>query len=580
MKRQMKRMFCLKTEITLALALTMLLGVSLTWAEPWKFGVMSDTQWTLSTDPAGNNPNGVSASIIQQINRQFINHGVEFVVQVGDLTENGNDADLATRALAAEPLYDAGIGFFPMRGNHETYASPANNYAIPAFQSNFPQTRGISNTFGAKNFNSPTSVSTDLNGMSYSFDYGTHGNNARFVIIDDWATPSKRVDAAGYPYGYSIADQQGWISDRLNKPTRGTEHAFVFSHQNLIGENHQDSIFNGYTNANPDMQNAFFASLQNNKVKYYISGHDHIHQRSIIGSPDGNSKVQELICASDSSKFYTPKPLDNANWFGQKVRETSISQERYTIGFYIFTVEGSCVKADYYSDVHGNWLSDESYPNGTSDPLYPNKVSPIFKFVKKETWGYCNNGKEFPVSQSAAYTIVQDSFGGTAALILDGKNNSTARDGSLNTAGGVGRQLTKIVNTGWPQMYGWGEKYFGDRWNHGVDLASNVFRLLGMADLDSQQTDTYALSLSYNQQNRHKWFSNKDGDGGFVLVTKDKTGRWVNAVDLNFGGTRKFVPGPYVSGYELGTYGFDPNTRTAWAVINYNGDFAVARDIE
>jgi hypothetical protein len=49
---------------------------------------------------------------------------------------------------------------------------------------------------------------------------------------------------------------------------------------------------------------------------------------------------------------------------------------------------------------------------------------------------------------------------------------------------------------------------------------------------------------------------------------------------MNFGGTSKFVPGPYVSGYGPGTYGFDPNTRTAWAVINYNGDFAVARDIE
>jgi hypothetical protein len=49
---------------------------------------------------------------------------------------------------------------------------------------------------------------------------------------------------------------------------------------------------------------------------------------------------------------------------------------------------------------------------------------------------------------------------------------------------------------------------------------------------------------------------------------------------MNFGGTREFKPGPYVSGYELGTYGFDPDTRTAWAVINYNADFAVARDIE
>jgi hypothetical protein len=575
MKQQMKRISCFKTVIALALAFTMLMGVSLTSAEPWKFGVMSDTQWTITavpTDPAGQNPKGVSASIIQQINRQFINHGVEFVIQVGDLTENGNDADIAVRAAAAEPLIDAGIGFFPMRGNHETYGSPANNYAIPAVQANFPQTRGLSNTFGAKNFNSPTfagSFPDDLKGMSYSFDYGTAGNNARFVIIDNWVTPNKVFASPdGYNYGYSIADQQDWISKRLNKHTRGTEHAFVFSHQPLMAENHQDSPFSGYTHENPDMQNNFFASLQNNRVGYYISGHDHIHQRSIIKSPGGLSEVQELIAASNSSKFYTPKPLNDVKWFGQKVRETSISQERYTVGFYIYTVDGPCVTVDFYSDNHGNWQSDNSYPEGPSGA--GTKITPIFKFVKKETWGYCLNGKEFQVCQvgqpncNSSYTQVLDSYNGTNAQILSGSNGSTAADYTA-------RPFTKIVNTGWP------EKYPADKWNPDLDLASNIFRLSGMADLDSQQTDTYALSMSYDQ---HKWSSKKVGDGAFLLVTRDETGRWVNAVDMNFGGTSKFVPGPYVSGYGPGTYGFDPNTRTAWAVINYNGDFAVARDIE
>ena len=147
--------------------------------------------------------------------------------------------------------------------------------------------------------------------MSYSFDYGDPGNNVRFVILDTWATPSK-VDnnADGYAYGYTVNDQQPWINSRLDKNTRGTEHAFVFSHQPLIAENHQDTMFSGYTNANPDWQNAFFASLQNNDVKYFISGHDHIHQRSIIASPDGKSNVQEIIAASNSSKFYTPKATD------------------------------------------------------------------------------------------------------------------------------------------------------------------------------------------------------------------------------------------------------------------------------
>jgi hypothetical protein len=403
-KPQVKKVFGLRELFVLVVPLLMFVSGS-AGADPWKFGVMSDTQWTAPTDPAGKNPDGVAVSIIGQINQKFIEAGVKFVIQVGDLTEDGYHADIAKRAEAAQPLYRAGIGFFPMRGNHETYANwtesnrncadrhahstNKNSFGIPAVQSNFPQTRGLSNTFGATNSSSPTSVSTALDGMSYSFDYGTADNNARFVIIDNWAVPGKVFIASGldhYYHGYSINDQQPWLSSRLDKKARGTTHAFLFSHQNLIGENHQDSLFTSYADANPAWQNAFFASLQDNGVKYCISGHDHIHQHSIITSPDGASKVEQLICGSNSSKFYTPKPATDPKWFGQKVRSASISQELYTVGYYIFTIDGPRVTVDYYSDDHGKWQSDGSYPNG---PKLPDTgIAPTFNFVKKETWSY------------------------------------------------------------------------------------------------------------------------------------------------------------------------------------------------
>ena len=548
--------FCFSKYLVLAIAFTLLIGVASASAE-WKFGVMSDTQWTVANDPAGENPNHVSASIIEQINRQFINKGVKLVIQVGDLTENGNDADIAARAAAAQPLIDAGIGFFPMRGNHETYASPANSYGIPAFKTNFPQTQGgrFTPTNGDSyklgyNFSSPTTVSPDLKGMSYSFDFGAGDDKARFVIIDPWAMSSK-VDnnPDGYAYGYTIDDQQNWISGRLDKTKRGTQHAFVFSHQPVMAENHQDSPFSGYTDANPAWQNAFFASLDNNNADYYISGHDHIHQRSIIKSPDGLSQIKELICASDSSKFYTPKSLADAKWYGQKGRETSVSQERYTVGFYIFTVDDSCVTVDYYSDNHGNWSSDASYPDGSSH------ITPIFNFVKKETWGYCQNGLEFQIPQGASYTTVKDTFGSTKAEILDGQNNSTAQDYNL-------RKFTKTVNTGWHSKY----NFFMDHSDADAHLASNILTLSGMTDLGSQQSDTFVLSMRYEG-----YF--KDA---MELMTRNKAGDWVNAADMNFGGVKTFVSGNYVPGLKLGTYGFDTITRTVWAVINYNGDFAAA----
>ena len=114
----------------------------------WKFGVMSDTQWTngpgtVWTTPAGvdnSDPNTSAVSITRQTQQQFINAGVKFVVHVGDLADNtsASVANLGedTRALYAQSLYNAGIGFFPLRGNHD------DNYAGlgAEFQRIFPQT--------------------------------------------------------------------------------------------------------------------------------------------------------------------------------------------------------------------------------------------------------------------------------------------------------------------------------------------------------------------------------------------------------------------------------------------------------
>jgi hypothetical protein len=159
----------------------------------WSFGVMADTQWTSGNDPAGNNPEYVSAAVIEQINQEFIKKGVKFVVQVGDLTDRAGDAGMAERATAAQPLFDAGIGFFPLRGNHETYGplygrDPGGNLNVPAFKSSFPQTQGLEpNLCGATNFSWPSSTNDILKGLSYAFDY----NNASFVVVDVEQTANK-----------------------------------------------------------------------------------------------------------------------------------------------------------------------------------------------------------------------------------------------------------------------------------------------------------------------------------------------------------------------------------------------------
>src|SRR5690606_2637682 len=174
----------------------------------------------------------------------------------------------------------------------------------------------------------------------------------------------------------------------------------------------------------PDAQNAFYGSLQGNGVGYFLSAHDHMHHRSIVASPDGESFVEQLIATSSDPKKYTPAA---GTLGGQRPRETPISQELHNVGYYIFTVDGARVTVEYYSDRDGNFGTDYCWPDGYAgatgtcgDPRCgsgPEVMGSLyvagFRFEKKETWGYGLDGKRFgvPRGMSCAGEIVFDGTG-------------------------------------------------------------------------------------------------------------------------------------------------------------------------
>jgi hypothetical protein len=95
-----------------------------------------------------------------------------------------------------------------------------------------------------------------------------------------------------------------------------------------------------------------------------------------------------------------------------------------------------------------------------------------------------------------------------------------------------------------------------------------------MTELGADTADVYTLSLTYEPD-----LPEHLGNGGFGIATKDAAGNWVNSVDNNVGGSKTFVKGAWNASYGLGTYGVDPRTKTVWAVLNYDGSFAVANGI-
>lgn len=552
-----------------AIACFVLATAAPAWAEAWKFGIMADTQW--QTSPDNKNPNTVAVNVINHLNKEFIAHGVKLVVALGDTTDDGSSLALDTRATFAQALYNAGIGFYPLRGNHEPSQA-----AAAEFQLVFPQTQnGINNnTPDAKrvtttyygpppvNTGTPFTIGTNFvskpgfEGLTYSFDYG----NTRFVLLDQFTPPS------GSSHSTLDATDVAWVNSRLST-LPANWHALVFAHEGIITEMHPDNLFGANPTVNTDLQNTFMGYLAAAGVRYLIGGHDHMHNRAIVTSPDGNSKVQEIISAAGSYKAEKPV-LATQSW---RSRETPIAQELFTIGYYIVTVDGARLNIDYYASPNGC----NGYCTQTDD------IMP-YTFTRRETYGYSLNGTEAMVPQAASYVLSDNTskavargesgYVGTTSQILDGTNSSTGKDWRS-------RALTKAVDTGWaPKTAG---------------TVSDILTLWGMQDslatsadptqpspghgytyvLTSDKTDRFVLSMSYDP---NSVTPQQIQSGRFGLAVKNAEDNWINAAETNYEGTKYFVQGPYMTGDPLGYYGIDTATNTAWAVVDRQGDFAVA----
>ncbi len=138
------------------------------------------------------------------------------------------------------------------------------------------------------------------------------------------------------------------MDDKFSDAPEGY-HSFVFSHKNLIGQNHKDNLFGSSIDSNPTERDEFITSLYTHGTGYYMGGHDHMHHRSLVATQDALIKIPQIITSSNSYKFYTPRDGDNG-------RETPLHQELYTIGYYIVTVEGPRVTVDFIPPAMGRTL--------------------------------------------------------------------------------------------------------------------------------------------------------------------------------------------------------------------------------
>lgn len=210
--------------------------------QPWRFAVLGDTHVGSSDTLAAMIPYLLADSI-------------DCVLMTGDIVEGGlacTGAQLQTqldtwKAITA-PLYAAGIGIYPIRGNHENDAH--NNLTV------------WNNSFSGQYALPQNGPTGELN-LTYSFT----NKNALFIGLDSYVDLHKI--------------NQSWLDGQLAANTE--PHIFVFAHEAAFKVFHADCLDDSLT-----ARNIFWNSLTESGVRIFFCGHDHFADAALVEDNDGN----------------------------------------------------------------------------------------------------------------------------------------------------------------------------------------------------------------------------------------------------------------------------------------------------
>jgi len=216
---------------------------------PWSFVVTGDSR---------DGDNGVNTVILGELAGQIVNHSVDFVLFPGDLVTGSTDpavlqSQLTTWRNTMQPVYDAGIGVYPVRGNHDEDSVLAWN-----------------NVFSGP-FALPANGPAGEENLTYSV---TH-KNALILGLDQYVT-SGRVN-------------QAWIDDQLATTT--SPHVFALGHEPAFAAQHTDCL-DDY----PINRDAFWSSLEQAGARTYFAGHDHFYDHARVdGDGDPSNDIHQYI---------------------------------------------------------------------------------------------------------------------------------------------------------------------------------------------------------------------------------------------------------------------------------------------
>jgi len=231
----------------------------------------------------------VNEEILTEMANAVLHEDVDFVLFTGDLVWGGASEgtlqeQIATWIEIMQPVYDAGIGVYPIRGNHEMLQDTA---AGDAWKSVFVGQYAV-----------PDNGSGDEKGLTYSFSY----KNVFVAGLDEYAN-EHRVN-------------QQWLDAQLT--ANDQPHVFVFGHEPAFKALHPDCL-DDY----PAQRDAFWENIMEAGGRIYFTGHDHFYDHTRLDDGDGRSgnDLHQIIAGGSGADLYD-EPVydgDNSRWIPMPV---------------------------------------------------------------------------------------------------------------------------------------------------------------------------------------------------------------------------------------------------------------------
>jgi len=375
---------------------------------PWRFIVTCDSRG--QTD-------GIQVTILSEMVEEIMSRGVDFVLFPGDLVSGyvtdgpgGFEAQLRAWVQIVKPVYDAGIGVYGCRGNHEIMdvwgihprpdIDPDDNYA----------TRWL-NVFGNELYPQqklPDNGSADEKYMTYSVVH----KNALIVLLDGYA---------GIRHDTVNRVNQKWLEAQLSVNTR--PHIFITTHEPAFRALHADCLDNW-----PAERDALWASIGNAGGRVFLCGHDHFYDHARVVDEDDNldNDIHQYIIGTAGARpyFWSPPYTGNNSSY-------TVEQRHHAEGYGYVLVEVNDL------DVTLTWMERHTKDLNVSGSYEP-----------RESWSYVVTPKLVMVRPNGG-----EKLAATGAYPITWKTTDGAQVDSViieysTDAGQNWQQVSQCPNTG------------------------------------------------------------------------------------------------------------------------------------